>query len=352
MTNSINNILEQIYNTDQVIKKVNVSGGIIFKEQRGEKPALLLIQRSKDDHWPNFFEFPRGKCDNGPNEGLIACLKREVKEESGLDIIPLKLIDKFSYTADEGKRLSTQHNYLCKMKDPNQKVKLSKEHQGFQWITTPGEAELIVLPEMKRSIIKAFEMIDPDTQLVNYPENDFTPDGTIEEGFISPLAIIKAGLNDPERKYINKKCGKLKGKEKKNCVSKIKIKMMEKYLSKISAYKLKCSKQPNPERCYKVLDRNEKRTIEKIKKYKQTLKENTMDLQEKIKLSENLVDEYLDEINPGLINAGIGVVSLAQSLSRDAVKVSKWAQQKIKDKKQKKLLLQKQKEDQNKQRLV
>jgi 8-oxo-dGTP pyrophosphatase MutT (NUDIX family) len=181
MTNLLFNYLEQIYNTDLIEKKVNVSGGIIFKEQRGEKPALLLIQRAKDDHWPNFFEFPRGKCDNGPNEGLIACLKREVKEESGLDIIPLKFIDKFSYTADEGKRLSTQHNYLCKMKDPEQKVKLSKEHQGYQWITTPGEAELTVLPEMKRSIMKAFELIDPDTQLVNYPKNNFTPDQTIEE---------------------------------------------------------------------------------------------------------------------------------------------------------------------------
>ena len=174
-------LLEQIYNTDKVTKKVNVSGGIIFKEQPGEKPAILLIQRAKEDHFPNHFEFPRGKCDDGPNESLIACLKREIKEETGLDIIPLKFIDKFQYIADEGSRLSTQHNYLCKMKDPNQKIKLSKEHQGYQWITTPGEAELIVLPEMKRSIMKAFEIVDPDTQLVNYPDNDFTPDQTIEE---------------------------------------------------------------------------------------------------------------------------------------------------------------------------
>ncbi len=181
MSNLITNYLEQIYNTDLVTKKVNVAGGIIFKEQRGEKPAILLIQRSADDHWPGFFEFPRGKCDLGTNEGLIHCLKREVKEETGLDVIPLKFIDKFSYTADEGTRLSTQHNFLCKMKDPNQKVKLSKEHQGFQWITTPGEAEMMVLPEMKKAIIKAFEMVDPETQIVNYPKNDFTPDDSIEE---------------------------------------------------------------------------------------------------------------------------------------------------------------------------
>ena len=248
----MNNYLEQIYNTDQVIKKVNVSGGIIFKEQRGEKPALLLIQRAKDDHWPNFFEFPRGKCDNGLNEGLIECLKREVKEESGLDIIPLKFIDKFSYTADKGKRLSTQHNYLCKMKDPNQKVKLSKEHQGFQWITTPGEAELTVLPEMKKSILKAFELIDSSTQLVNYPENDFTPNGTIEE--------------------------------------------------------------------------------------------NTMNLQEKIKLSEKLTDKYINEITPGAINAGVNVINTIQDVSHDALRLKKWAAKKILMRKKKKELAKKKKE--------
>jgi len=260
MTNSINNILEQIYNTDQVIKKVNVSGGIIFKEQRGEKPALLLIQRSKDDHWPNFFEFPRGKCDNGPNEGLIACLKREVKEESGLDIIPLKLIDKFSYTADEGKRLSTQHNFLCKMKDPNQKVKLSKEHQGFQWITTPGEAEMTVLPEMKRSIIKAFELVDPDTQIVNYPENNFTPDQTIEE--------------------------------------------------------------------------------------------NNMNLQEKIKHSEELVDKYIDEAGAAdMVQAGSYALSTAAQVSGEIRRGYDWVQQKIKERNRKRMIAKQEKERMKKEKM-
>jgi 8-oxo-dGTP pyrophosphatase MutT (NUDIX family) len=252
-------LLEQIYNTDKVEKKVNVSGGIIFKEQDDEKPALLLIQRAKDDHWPNFFEFPRGKCDDGPNEGLISCLKREIKEETGLDIIPLKFIDKFSYTADEGKRLSTQHNYLCKMKDPDQKIKLSKEHQGFQWITTPGEAEMIVLPEMKRAIIKAFEMIDPDTQIVNYPENDFTPNGTIEE--------------------------------------------------------------------------------------------NIMNLQEKIKHSEYLVDKYINEAGGAeLVNAGAYAASSAAAVSGELRRGYDWVQQKIKERNRKRMIAKQEKEKMKKEK--
>jgi len=253
------NFLEQIYNTDLVTKKVNVAGGIIFKEQQGEKPALLLIQRATDDHWPNFFEIPRGKCDLGTNEGLIHCLKREVKEETGLDIIPLKFIDKFSYTADKGTRLSTQHNYLCKMKDLNQKVKLSKEHQRFQWITTPGEAEMMVLPEMKRSIIKAFEMIDPETQIVNYPENDFTPDNSIEE--------------------------------------------------------------------------------------------KNMNLQEKIKYSEELTDKYLDEISAAGVSAGAYAIDVATRLPGEIRNAIDWAQNKIKERKKKKLLAKLKKEKLKKEKL-
>ena len=179
MSRLINSYLEQIYNIDNVVKETNVSGGIIFKEQHGEKPALLLIQRDEKDHWPLFWEFPRGGCSE--KEVLIDCLKREVKEETGLDIIPLKFVDKFQYTADKGTRLSTQHNFLCKMKDPEQQVKLSKEHQNYQWITTVGEAELMVLPEMKKSISKAFEMIDSEGQIFNNPSNEFTQDSQIAE---------------------------------------------------------------------------------------------------------------------------------------------------------------------------
>jgi len=309
MTNLITNIIEQIYNTDQVIKKVNVAGGIIFKEQPGEKPALLLIQRAKDDHWPNFFEFPRGKCDFGKNEALIHCLKREVKEETGIDIIPLKFIDKFSYTADEGKRLSTQHNFLCKMKDPNQKVKLSKEHQGFQWITTPGEAELTVLPEMKRSIIKAFELIDPDTQLVNYPENDFTPDGIIEENIgqrVGQTAVIGGTIlalkkwNNKRKKPEYQKCSKL-------------LKWTDRY------------------KCHKALKKNKK------------IKENNMNLQEKIKYSQDLIDKYLNEGGADLANTLLYGYNTARGVVGDFGKLKKYTIDKIAAHKKKKERLKKEK---------
>lgn len=171
--------LETIFSDKQYIKnKVNVAGAVITKlGDKGEK-LVLLIQRSVKDHWPLHWEIPRGKCDDTPAETTIVCLKREVKEETGLDVIPTVFIDKFTYLAASGTRESTQYNYLCKMKDPNQKVVLSKEHQDYKWITSVGEAELMTQPETKKTISK---VLDVDERLVDYPTNKFTDDETIEE---------------------------------------------------------------------------------------------------------------------------------------------------------------------------
>lgn len=162
----------------KVKKFIRVAGAVIMKEdeESGEK-KILLLQRAKDDHFPLMYEIPRGKCDRGKHEKLIDCLKRETKEECGLDIEPQQYIDEFSYIADEGTRKSTQYNFLCKMKDPNQEVKLSKEHDDYMWVTSIGQVELSVMPEIKKTISKIF---NTDIEIVNYPYNPKYED-TIKE---------------------------------------------------------------------------------------------------------------------------------------------------------------------------
>jgi len=152
-----------------VKRKINVAGGVIIKKSETGDDILLLIQRSSDDNYPLFFEFPRGKCDKGDKNRLTDCLKREVKEETGLDVIPIKFIDKFTYIADEGERESTQYNYLCKLKDPNQEVKLSKEHQDYKWVSSVGEVELLCQPEIKKTISRVF---NTEMKTVIYPEKN------------------------------------------------------------------------------------------------------------------------------------------------------------------------------------
>lgn len=156
---------------------VTAASGVVVKEIDGQK-YVLLIKRAKDDFFPNHYEYPRGKCDKTPNEKTINCVVREVKEETGLDIIPIKLIDKFEYLADGGTRKTTCYNYLCKMKDENQKVKLSHEHQNHRWISQLGEAKIMILPDQVRTLEK---VLNKENQISNTPENPFTKNNTIEE---------------------------------------------------------------------------------------------------------------------------------------------------------------------------
>jgi len=169
----------------KVKRKVNVAAGVIIKEGNNGEQLLLLIRRSKEDHWSNVWEFPRGKCDKPKGEDLIKCCKREIKEETGLDVEPVFEIDTFQYLADDGERLSTCHNFYCKMKNPKQEVKLVKnpesgilEHDAFQWIQSVGEAQLLVFPDQRKTIEKIF---NKKIKIINYPDNDFTKNNNVEE---------------------------------------------------------------------------------------------------------------------------------------------------------------------------
>jgi 8-oxo-dGTP pyrophosphatase MutT (NUDIX family) len=161
--------------------KMDAAAGVIVKEGDNGERLLLMIQRASDDHWPNHWEFPRGKCDKGGSpmgENTLKCCKREIKEETGLDVIPMYKIDEFQYLADNGTRLTTCYNFLCKMKDPNQKVKLSNEHKRYKWIQSVGEVELLALPDQKRTIKK---ILNRKESISTQPGNDFTKNNMVQE---------------------------------------------------------------------------------------------------------------------------------------------------------------------------
>ena len=186
---------ETLSDKEKIKVEMNVAGGVIMKRGEAGELLVLLIQRAADDHWPNHFEIPRGKCDGGEGENnnkekVIPCAKREIKEETGLDVIPIRFIDKFSYLADGGTRKSTQYNFLCKLKDPNQKIKLSKEHQDYKWVQSVGEIELFTLPEIKKTIAK---VLNPDEPIVVYPENELQDD-VIKEDMVGTLVDYYIGL--------------------------------------------------------------------------------------------------------------------------------------------------------------
>lgn len=91
---------------------------------------LLLIKRRDDDiHFPGAWEIPGGRLELGedPFEGL----KRETKEETGLDIDILNPLKIDHFTRQDSQKI-TMIIFLCK--PLSNSIKLSQEHTEYVWI--------------------------------------------------------------------------------------------------------------------------------------------------------------------------------------------------------------------------
>jgi 8-oxo-dGTP pyrophosphatase MutT (NUDIX family) len=143
-----------------VEREINVAGAIIYRFNHQEKiPEILMIRRSPDDKWPDVFEFPRGKCDKGPKEKIVDCLRREVGEETGLKFKIISYLNKYTYVADKGKRRSTQYNFLCKLDPSEQQIRLSKEHTEYKWVSSKGQVDILASGEIEDTLNLALERI-------------------------------------------------------------------------------------------------------------------------------------------------------------------------------------------------
>lgn len=92
--------------------------------------VLLIRFNDKKGSWSGKWTVPGGKVEFG--ERIVDAVKREAKEETGLDVEVLKLID-----VDEAIVGSERHyiflNYLCKVIDGQ--MKASSDASGIGWFT-------------------------------------------------------------------------------------------------------------------------------------------------------------------------------------------------------------------------
>lgn len=165
-------------------KKQFAAAGVILKMGDGKVKEVLMIQRAKKDPlWPLQWEFPRGKCEVGVDKSLRDCMIREVKEETGLDVKVLKLIDKHKYTKVGENTVTICYNYACRMLDPDQEVRLSREHDSYKWISEVGEVQLMATPEQRKTIQK---VLNNERAITSQPKRQ-----KVEE--IGPAGMALAG---------------------------------------------------------------------------------------------------------------------------------------------------------------
>jgi 8-oxo-dGTP diphosphatase len=77
--------------TDEVVE---VAAGLVFRTGR-----LLITQRCTGDHLGGLWEFPGGKRE--PGESYEHCLRRELKEELGLEVETVELIESLTHRYPE-----------------------------------------------------------------------------------------------------------------------------------------------------------------------------------------------------------------------------------------------------------
>jgi 8-oxo-dGTP diphosphatase len=109
---------------------------------------LLIVQRAQNEKIAaGTWECPGGKAEL--REELETALKREIKEETGLNADVVKILYAAALNTDQTKQFVIL-TYLCKSVDHT--VTLSQEHMDYRWVTR-DEAKLLLAP----NIIRDFE---------------------------------------------------------------------------------------------------------------------------------------------------------------------------------------------------
>lgn len=102
----------------------HVVGAIILND----KKEVLIMSRKADDFMGGIDELPSGNMEK--NETIEIALKREVKEETNLDLKQIiKYINSFDYISGSGKK-ARQYNFAVEVKEGE--IKLT-EHDEYKW---------------------------------------------------------------------------------------------------------------------------------------------------------------------------------------------------------------------------
>jgi 8-oxo-dGTP pyrophosphatase MutT (NUDIX family) len=100
---------------------------------------LLLIRRSADrDHAPGQWECGSGRVEAGeePREAVI----REAREETGLDVEIVGLVDSFHYYRGPEREQAICIAYHCRARDGE--VRLSNDHDAAEWVPLDRVADI------------------------------------------------------------------------------------------------------------------------------------------------------------------------------------------------------------------
>jgi len=128
---------------------------------------ILGLRRIPDDYPGGMFELPGGGIEDG--ETFMDALKREVSEETGLTVRTfLGMFSGFGYSTPKKPRIR-QFNFLVTVDDSG--VKLSPEHDAYEWVDEESLAKLPMTDEMRtKGFYGAFALLNWQAYAKKHPE--------------------------------------------------------------------------------------------------------------------------------------------------------------------------------------
>ena len=128
-------------------------GAVVFRQQGDEQLFLLLHYDA--GHW----DFPKGHMEQ--NETEQQTLLREVQEETGITSVELasgfKQQTSYFFRREGQTIFKEVIFYLAETKE--EKVRLSNEHKGFQWLPFGQAAKKITFKNSRSVLLKAKQFL-------------------------------------------------------------------------------------------------------------------------------------------------------------------------------------------------
>lgn len=142
----------------QRVQQVVVGAVIINTSNK----VLVVHRPLNEETLPDFFELPSGKKEIG--EDVFEALKREVKEETGLNFTEAHPFDVFDYEVEKPNLIkeTTQINFLITLETDDPKITLS-EHDEFRWIERSELGILKISDKTRETIESAFRNFSNST---------------------------------------------------------------------------------------------------------------------------------------------------------------------------------------------
>jgi len=129
-----------------------------------EKGEFLTLRRSKDNKYSiGKYDLPGGHIEE--NESLKDSVIREIKEETGLDVRFGEIIDVVEFPEDSPQFKEEKRGLRCICYASSDEVKLSHEHDEYQWITLDKADEIFsdkdgFEKEKKETVFKAKKFLE------------------------------------------------------------------------------------------------------------------------------------------------------------------------------------------------